>query len=715
MVNGDSPFREVRRRFTLVRPVVHQLRTRLFRHHSVPSDVKRVVFQAYVLPKLLHGSAAWQRMNLQTLAYWNRNFVMLCQQFFFVGQRGPGHRSLDFLALARTVSPSLILARHRLSLLDRLLKTPVAPVWALLLCPSNRSSWVSLVQDDLALLFQYVPDSPLASRFECLSFPAFCDELLDFQRPFSRLCKQAGKRFQAYLDLWWSFRCFRRAFGLYLQESGVEVSSTSLTADAVTTSYPCPSCPKAFPTYGALCTHAYRVNQVRNLACRYAVGHRCRSCLRVYRSRDSLVHHLKYMRTGCLLHLILSVSPLDKEELAAIEETEAEARRAQRFAIRRRSVRMPVLQAHGPRRPSIMPSLVGDAQAFSRVQQTFDGELRLPAANAANKTALSARARREALELSLDVVQQLKLYHVHDAAAKLAWPVLDVPPPLREAILVYVFFGHRQKENFYAHAHRFAAETGLAVRVLLIDHFWVSEDNVPDHSKLASLLGMVSSKSVTAMFLSPPDATWCTASTSQASFHILRDEQAGWCGSGLAPPALEKLLIENEALFAALRLFLACLVHGIAVVMQHPARQGGRQARMPSVWKIAYIQWLLQCPGVRLHFLCHRMSVHDIRKGAPTHLLSAWMPLFEEHCRAAQFSSTPEEVRCTERLTESPSDCTRLVAESFLKHYQIQRSSTAEATDHNVVSLQRVTAFANHQVQNSGECLQWDTAASCSP
>ena len=136
---------------------------------------------------------------------------------------------------------------------------------------------------------------------------------------------------------------------------------------------------------------------------------------------------------------------------------------------------------------------------------------------------------------------------------------------------------------------------------------------------------------------------------------------------------------------------------------------------MPSVWKIAYIQRLLQCPGLRLHFLCHRVSVHGIRKGAPTHLLSAWMPLFEEHCRAAQLSSTPEEVRCTGRLIESPSDCTRLVAENFLKHYQIQRSSTTEATDHNVVSLQRVAAFANHQVQNSGECLQWDTAASCSP
>ena len=81
-----------------------------------------------------------------------------------------------------------------------------------------------------------------------------------------------------------------------------------------------------------------------------------------------------------------------------------------------------------------------------------------------------------------------------------------------------------------------------------------------------------------------------TARTSalHASCQILRDE-AGWCGSGLAPPALEKLLVENEALFAALRLFLACLMHGVAVVMQHPARQGGRQARVPEVWKSAYI------------------------------------------------------------------------------------------------------------------------------
>ena len=30
---------------------------------------------------------------------WNRNFVLLCQQFFFVSQRGPGHWSLDFLGI----------------------------------------------------------------------------------------------------------------------------------------------------------------------------------------------------------------------------------------------------------------------------------------------------------------------------------------------------------------------------------------------------------------------------------------------------------------------------------------------------------------------------------------------------------------------------------------------------------------------------------------
>ena len=41
--------------------------------------------------------------------------------------------------------------------------------------------------------------------------------------------------------------------------------------------------------------------------------------------------------------------------------------------------------------------------------------------------------------------------------------VLNIP-------FVYVCLGHRQKEYFYAHAHRCVAETGLAVRVLLIDN-----------------------------------------------------------------------------------------------------------------------------------------------------------------------------------------------------------------------------------------------------
>ena len=49
------------------------------------------------------------------------------------------------------------------------------------------------------------------------------------------------------------------------------------------------------------------------------------------------------------------------------------------------------------------------------------------------------------------------------------------------------------------------------------------------------------------------------------------------------------------------RLFLACLVHGVAVVMQHPARQGGRQARVPEVWKSAYIHVNVQrCGAIAL-------------------------------------------------------------------------------------------------------------------
>ena len=120
------------------------------------------------------------------------------------------------------------------------------------------------------------------------------------------------------------------------------------------------------------------------------------------------------------------------------------------------------------------------------------------------------------------------------------------------------------------------------------------------------------------------------------------------------------------------------------------------QARVPSVWKSAYIQWLRQCPEVRLHFLCHRLPGCDRRRAAPTHLLSAWMPLFEELCHAAQPLILPEEVRRTENSTESSSDCTRLVAESFLKHYQILRLSTGEARDPNAVRTQRVSAFANH-------------------
>ena len=90
--------------------------------------------------------------------------------------------------------------------------------------------------------------------------------------------------------------------------------------------FQCDMCDKVFADHHALCTHVYKCHQVLNIAHRYALSHRCRGCLKQYHSREEVIHHLKYYRTGCLVKLILTVPPATDVEL---NELLAEGRYAQ--------------------------------------------------------------------------------------------------------------------------------------------------------------------------------------------------------------------------------------------------------------------------------------------------------------------------------------------------------------------------------------------------
>lgn len=100
-----------------------------------------------------------------------------------------------------------------------------------------------------------------------------------------------------------------------------------------------------------MCAHVFKQHGLANIAHRYASGNHCRACLKVYASRDGLIHHFKYYRTGCLVKLSVTVQPLTDEALATVQTEVQESRRLRKRQQRASGHVWPVTQAFGPLRP----------------------------------------------------------------------------------------------------------------------------------------------------------------------------------------------------------------------------------------------------------------------------------------------------------------------------------------------------------------------------
>eukprot|EP00438_Fugacium_kawagutii_P005045 Skav203636 [mRNA] locus=scaffold1120:146269:148289:- [translate_table: standard] len=173
-----------------------------------------------------------------------------------------------------------------------------------------------------------------------------------FQNPqcLTRLCKAAEKTYSLYLDMWAQFRAFQRAFHREALEYGV-ICTDSLLPPDTTYEFECHLCAATFKSHKALCAHVFKRHNLSNVAQRYAIGNQCRACLKTYHSRDQLIHHLKYYRTGCIVKLNILVPALTDDELQIIQQEASQTRAKQRAQQRTGTHKWPVVQAAGPLRP----------------------------------------------------------------------------------------------------------------------------------------------------------------------------------------------------------------------------------------------------------------------------------------------------------------------------------------------------------------------------
>lgn len=326
------------------------LRKNVFRSRQVPAHTRLQTFRTLIQSKILYGAGAWQAMNLHTVAYFITQMMSHIRMLVPEVTPGPGVMRLDVLANAGIEHPLMMLSQKRLSLFDRLCRTEMTELFAILQNQTDKGAWFSQVQFDLSQLQLLVPDGPVADLLPASDTFELAHFTSCHANAFTRFGKIAHKRYCLYLNIWKRFRQFQQDFQEILLAAGATIDMVHPEPHP-TSGYQCDQCGHSFLSFKALCSHTHKQHGDVNAAQRYAIGCMCRGCLRVFDSRTQLVHHLKYYRTGCLVKLISCVEPLSDDELQEALAAQHASQPAQKSQARKKRRRHPVTQAAGPQRP----------------------------------------------------------------------------------------------------------------------------------------------------------------------------------------------------------------------------------------------------------------------------------------------------------------------------------------------------------------------------
>ena len=351
LFDGTSCHAEIQRRFLLTAPLVKHLRRSVFGARSLAISLRSMLLQSYVLSRFMFGSSTWHFQSKKDYQAWFGNLVKLFSVLLPKGVRGPGFQSLDLLSHARQLHPALLLAKHRLSLLQRMFDHDHASLWSIL---QASHIWCQQTLGDLRCLAFWVPEFPgwnLSSSLE-----STLAALADTARPLPTLIKAAEKRFFCYLDLRHSSQSFRDTFFGLVQQGGATLQHQEDPPTAPLT-HQCTLCDQQFASFHGLTSHLHKWHGIKNLARRFAISSTCRSCLMKYDNRENLVHHLKHLQTGCLITLIQTVAPLSPLEVQALDSEFAQSRKEQKRTMRNKKFRFPPQRCQGPLRPPLWRSL----------------------------------------------------------------------------------------------------------------------------------------------------------------------------------------------------------------------------------------------------------------------------------------------------------------------------------------------------------------------
>lgn len=337
---------EIRRRFQSARPVLKVFRSKL-RSPALHRHVDATLFRSLVMSRICFGASTWPALNIGQTKFWNGQLHSLYKSLLPAHQRSQPLTSVQVVALTDQLPPPWVIRIRRLSLFDRLCCLAISELWGLLQAGhDNALGWLGLILQDVSKMADLLPrDSELQALrgLAIWELARLCHDSPKFLTRFAKRCVRA-LRLQLLImadHLTWLSRFERQ-----MQAAGFTELASSRSGQReflAASPIPCPDCPRLFATWQAASSHAFRVHYKKHVARRYCFNTICAACHKQYGSREALLMHLKYTRTGCLLWCIRHVQPLSQAASLAFDTLESQARTKQLHQSRHKYFRKPVL------------------------------------------------------------------------------------------------------------------------------------------------------------------------------------------------------------------------------------------------------------------------------------------------------------------------------------------------------------------------------------
>eukprot|EP00438_Fugacium_kawagutii_P018159 Skav206359 [mRNA] locus=scaffold3448:259694:272924:- [translate_table: standard] len=491
-------------------------------------------------------------------------------------------------------------------------------VFAMLQAQDPNSGWLAQIHLDILQVGKLVPDIPLLTAANQQDSASVAQ--ISYQNPkaLTRLVKRASKVFIAYTKLWVGFRKFHTAFHQEAQTQGVRFSQEQELPVPAESSvcFQCHVCHATFDTYHKLCTHAFSQRQIPSMAQRYVSNNVCRACLKMYKSRQQVIHHLKYMRTGCLVKLVLTKNPLTDAELADLHAEQSALTRKKKAQLRSTDHKVHVCRASGPLLP----------WPWQRCIQQYMQDCReIPQQSEEEWNQIVHQIGLNIAEGDLDAAfQSLHPVPYHGNLAS------DLMQKVTSQHGFAVTPEHGQQQLLLQELIHLWQDS---LTVLVLPPSKLSQSNVKHDVYKEELLSTfklwVSTGWVAGLLIAPPCETWSEVRNlcdDEALPRPLRSSPEPLCIEALKISELEQLEVSNHLLFVAIRLVWWTVYHSVPSVTEHP-RAPKDQARA-SIWRLPWYQHLFQQKLLIKH------DIYQARFGSasvkPTTFAVGFLPRFKQ-------------------------------------------------------------------------------------